>query len=103
MDSVIWEAGFWSEDTMRRALTQGYQTLLIERRKKYGDALVGTVRDGIPFGDVVAKHFALTATAGRRPDLRSLQRRDDFDAYPAWPARPRNGPVGCAFSSPVAS
>jgi hypothetical protein len=62
IDSVIWEAGFWSEASMRRALTQGYQTLLIERRKKYGDTLVGTVRDGIPFGDVVAEHFALTAS-----------------------------------------
>ncbi|MET4294262.1 thiamine transporter ThiT [Bradyrhizobium sp. LB8.2] len=62
VNSAIWEAGFWSEASMRLALVQDYQTLLIERRKDYGDTLVGTVRDGIPFGDVVAKHFALTAS-----------------------------------------
>lgn len=62
IDPVIWEAGFWSEDSMRRALTQGYRTLLIERRQSYGDPLGRTVRDGIPFGDVVATHFRLAAT-----------------------------------------
>ncbi|MBI5261249.1 MAG: hypothetical protein HY852_05455 [Bradyrhizobium sp.] len=62
IDSVVWEAGFWSEGSMRRALTQGYSTLLIERRQSYGDPLGRTVRDGIPFGDVVAMHFRLTAT-----------------------------------------
>lgn len=62
IDSIIWDAGFWSEDSMRRALTRGYRTLLIERRKSYGDPLGRTVRDGIPFGDVVATHFRLAAS-----------------------------------------
>jgi len=62
VDSVIWDAGFWDEDSMRHALTLGYRTLLIERRKSYGDPLGRMVRDGIPFGDVVAAHFGLTAS-----------------------------------------
>jgi hypothetical protein len=62
VESVTWEAGFWGEDSMRRALTREYRTLLIERRKSYGDQLGRTVRDGIPFGDVVATHFGLAAT-----------------------------------------
>jgi hypothetical protein len=62
VDQVIWEAGFWSEDSMRRALTRGYRTLLIERRKSYGDQLGRTVRDGIPFGDLVSTHFGIAAT-----------------------------------------
>ena len=58
-------------------MTEDYRTLLIERRKNYGDALGGTVRDGIPFGDVVAKHFELTSTAkvGDRT-FELYQRRD---------------------------
>jgi hypothetical protein len=68
IDAAIWEIGFWSEGSMRRALTEGYQTLLIERRKSYRDPLARTVRDGIPFGDLVATHFQLVAspTAGDR-------------------------------------
>ena len=53
-DVITWEADFWNEDSMRRALNESYRTLLIERR--YGDPLGRTVRDGIPFGDVVAAH-----------------------------------------------
>ena len=34
-----------------------------KRNDKYGDPLGRTVRDGIPFGDVVATHFRLAATA----------------------------------------
>jgi hypothetical protein len=50
-DSIIWDAGLWSEDSMRNALTQGFSsTLLIECRQRYGDVLGRTVRDGIPFG-----------------------------------------------------
>jgi hypothetical protein len=64
IDSIIWDAGLWSEDSMRNALTQGFSsTLLIERRQRYGDVLGRTVRDGIPFGDVVAMHFRLAATS----------------------------------------
>ena len=50
---------------MRNALTQGFSsTLLIERRQRYGDVLGRrAVRDGIPFGDVVAMHFRLAATS----------------------------------------
>jgi hypothetical protein len=68
IDSTIWDAGYWSESSMRRALTEGYQMLLIERRKNYRDGLGRTVRDGIPFGDLVAAHFQLVAspTAGDR-------------------------------------
>jgi hypothetical protein len=62
IDAIVWEAGFWSEDSMRRALNREYRTLLIERRKAYGDPLGRTVREGIPFGDVVAAHFRLTAS-----------------------------------------
>jgi hypothetical protein len=63
MDSIIWDAGLWSEGSMRSALTQEFRTLLIERRTAYGDTIVKTVRDGIPFGDLVAMYFRLTATA----------------------------------------
>ena len=64
INSIIWEAGLWSEDSMRNAFTQGLSsTLLIERRQRYGDVLGRTVRDGIPFGDVVAMHFRLAATS----------------------------------------
>jgi len=50
--------------SMRNALTQGFSsTLLIERRQRYSDVLGRTVRDGIPFGDVVAMHFRLAATS----------------------------------------
>jgi hypothetical protein len=63
IDAITWDAGFWNEDTMRRALSQDYRTLLIERRASYGDMLTRTVRDGIPFGDVVATHFKLASTA----------------------------------------
>ena len=64
INSIIWDAGLWSEDSMRNALTQGFSsTLLIERRQTYGDVLGRTVRDGIPFGDVVAMHFRLAATS----------------------------------------
>jgi hypothetical protein len=64
IDSIIWDAGLWSEDSMRNALTQGFSsTLLIERRQRYGDVLGRTVRDGIPFGDAVAMHFRLAATS----------------------------------------
>jgi hypothetical protein len=60
IDSIIWE----SEDSMRNALTQGFSsTLLIERRQRHGDVLARRVRDGIPFGDVVAMHFRLAATS----------------------------------------
>jgi hypothetical protein len=62
IDAIVWEAGFWSEDSMRRALNREYRTLLIERRKAYGDPLGRTVREGIPFGDVVAAHFRLAAS-----------------------------------------
>jgi hypothetical protein len=62
IEAVLWEAGLWDEDSMRRALTREYQTLLIERRKTYAEPLAGTVRDGIPFGDVAAAHFRLTAS-----------------------------------------
>jgi hypothetical protein len=57
VDAITWEAGFWNEDTMRRALDRDYSTLLVERRASYGDALGRTVRDGSPFGDVVARRF----------------------------------------------
>jgi hypothetical protein len=60
--SIISDAGFWSADSIRRALTRGYRTLLIERCKSHGDPLGRTVRDGIPFGDVVAMHFGLAAS-----------------------------------------
>jgi hypothetical protein len=62
IEAVAWEAGFWSEDTMRRALAQKYRTLMVERRDNYGDPLGRTVRGGIPFGDEVAAHFKLTAS-----------------------------------------
>src|SRR5262249_15432329 len=62
VEQVIWDAGFWSEDSMRRALAREYRTLLIERRKDYRDPLNRTVRDGIPFGDVVTAQFRLAAT-----------------------------------------
>ena len=62
VEEVTWEAGFWSEDRMRRALGQNYRTLLIERRTNYRDPIDRTVRDGIPFGDLVAAHFRLAAT-----------------------------------------
>ena len=77
VDAITWEAGFWNEDNMRRALDQDYRTLLIERRASYGDPLGRTVRDGIPFGDVVAKRFRLTSTAkvGDRA-FELYQRRD---------------------------
>ena len=49
---------------MRNALTQGFSsTLLVERRQRHGDVLARRVRDGIPFGDVVAMHFRLAATS----------------------------------------
>lgn len=36
IDSIIWDAGLWSEDSMRNAFTQGFSsTLLIERRQRY--------------------------------------------------------------------
>jgi hypothetical protein len=63
VDAVTWESGFWNEDNMRRALERDYRTLLVERRANYGEVLARTVRDGIPFGDVVAKHFSLTSVA----------------------------------------
>lgn len=77
IEATVWEAGFWSEDSMRRALAQGYRTLLIERRKSYNDPLAKTVRDGIPFGDVVAAHFGLSAsfTVGDRT-FELYQRRE---------------------------
>lgn len=77
VDAITWEAGFWNEDNMRRALDQDYRTLLIERRASYGDPLGRTVRDGIPFGDVVAERFRLTSTAkvGDRT-FELYQRRD---------------------------
>jgi hypothetical protein len=77
VDAITWEAGFWNEDTMRRALDRDYRTLLVERRASYGDALRHTVRDGIPFGDVVAKRFRLTSSAklGDRT-FELYQRRD---------------------------
>jgi hypothetical protein len=62
IDIAVWEAGNWDEDSMRNALTRGYRTLLIERRKSYGEPLGRTVRDGIPFGDVVTAHFGLAAS-----------------------------------------
>ena len=62
IDAIVWEAGFWGEGSMRRALNREYRTLLIERRKTYGDPLGRTVREGIPFGDVVAAHFRLAAS-----------------------------------------
>ena len=77
VDAITWEAGFWNEDTMRRALDRDYSTLLVERRASYGDALGRTVRDGIPFGDVVARRFKLTSIAkvGDRT-FELYQRRD---------------------------
>ena len=77
VDAITWESGFWNEDTMRRALDEDYRTLLIERRPSSGDPLGRTVRDGIPFGDVVAKRFKLTSTAkvGDRT-FELYQRRD---------------------------
>jgi hypothetical protein len=62
VDQVVWEAGLWSDGSMRRALTQGYSTLLIERRNSYADPIRRTVHDGIPFGDVVATHFQLAGS-----------------------------------------
>jgi hypothetical protein len=61
VDAITWESGFWNEDNMRRALDRDYGTLLVERRASYGDVLARTVRDGIPFGDVVAKRFSLAS------------------------------------------
>jgi hypothetical protein len=48
---------------MRNALTQGFSSTLLIERQRYGDVLGRTVRDGIPFGDVVAMHFRLAATS----------------------------------------
>jgi hypothetical protein len=62
IESVIWDAGLWSEGSMRHALTRQFSTLLIERRTAYGDTLIKTIRNGIPFGDLVAKYFKITAT-----------------------------------------
>ncbi|HEY2342102.1 MAG TPA: hypothetical protein VGH90_03680, partial [Chthoniobacteraceae bacterium] len=62
IDSIVWSAGFWSEDSMREAIVREYRTLLIERRNSYMDQFGGSVRDGIPFGEVVAAHFELAAT-----------------------------------------
>ena len=62
VESIVWEAGFWSEASLRRALLREYRTLLIERRTSYGEPLAQTVRDGIPFGDLVAAHFRLIAS-----------------------------------------
>ena len=77
IDAITWEAGFWNEDTMRRALDHVYRTLLVERRTSYSDVLARTVRDGIPFGDVVAKRFSLISIAkvGDRT-FELYQRRD---------------------------
>jgi len=77
IDAITWEAGFWNEDNMRRALDRDYRTLLVERRASYGDALGRTVRDGIPFGDVVAKRFRLTSTAKLGDRTFELYRRRD--------------------------
>jgi hypothetical protein len=77
VNTVVWEAGFWSEESMRRALPRDYQTLLIERRSRYGDTLAKTVRDGLPFGDLVSAHFRLIAPlkVGERT-FELYQRRD---------------------------
>ncbi|MBR1092434.1 hypothetical protein JQ621_33740 [Bradyrhizobium manausense] len=77
IDAITWEAGFWNEDNMRRALDRDYRTLLVERRASYGDVLARTVRDGIPFGDVVARRFSLASVAkvGDRT-FELYQRRD---------------------------
>jgi hypothetical protein len=48
---------------MRNALPQGFSSTLLIERQRYGDVLGRTVRDGIPFGDVVAMHFRLAATS----------------------------------------
>jgi len=77
IDAITWEAGFWNEDNMRRALDRDYRTLLVERRASYGDALGRTVRDGIPFGDVVAKRFRLASTAKVGDRTFELYRRRD--------------------------
>jgi hypothetical protein len=63
IDSLIWGIGFWSENSMRHALITQYETLLIERRGTYNDPIRLTVRDGIPFGDIIEKYFRLAATA----------------------------------------
>ena len=63
IDDAIWNAGFWSEESMRHALTEQYTLLLVERRNAYTDPIRRTVRDGIPFGDTVGKYFRLIATA----------------------------------------
>jgi hypothetical protein len=62
---------------MRRALDRDYSTLLVERRASYGDVLGRTVRDGIPFGDVVAKRFRLTSTAKVGDCTLELYQRSD--------------------------
>jgi hypothetical protein len=77
VDQIVWEAGFWSEQTMRRALTETYRTLLIERRNSYMDQFGGVVRDGIPFGEVVAAHFGLAATLKLGERTFELYRRRD--------------------------
>jgi hypothetical protein len=63
INQVIWDAGFWSEASMRAALPRDYAALLVERRSAYDAPLAQTVRDGIPFGDLVSDHFQLIATA----------------------------------------
>ncbi|MGH6709666.1 MAG: hypothetical protein ACREEK_11925, partial [Bradyrhizobium sp.] len=77
VDSIVWDAGYWNDESMRRALPRDYRNLLIERRSKYSDTIVQTVRDGIPFGDLVAAHFQLVTKLkiGERT-FELYQRRD---------------------------
>lgn len=60
-DKSMWRAGFWFDDNMRRAIETEYQTLLVERRQTYDEPLLHSVRNGLPFGDLVEKHYQLTA------------------------------------------
>jgi hypothetical protein len=77
IDSIVWKAGFWSVDSMRQAIVREYRTLLIERRNSYMDQFGGAVRDGIPFGEVVAAHFGLAATLKLGDRTFELYRRRD--------------------------
>jgi hypothetical protein len=61
-EGLLWQAGLWDASRLRRAVTEDYRVLLVERDAPPREPLKSTVRDGIPFGDVVAQHFRRTAT-----------------------------------------
>jgi hypothetical protein len=63
VEDLIWEAGFWDAPTLRRAVAEDYSTLLIERKEEHSGPLGATVTMGLPFGDVVRRHYALIGTA----------------------------------------